>query len=307
VRAATGAEGMVASLLALTNHLARTSLQLDGYRSRQVHTSAGRVHVLDARGRGHLPPVVLLHGISSAGVHFLPLLYRLRGRVRRLIVPDLPAHGFSERPSVVRPEALKDALVEAMDAVIDEPAVLFGNSMGGIAAVHYALARPERVRGLILCSPSGAAMDDAELRRFVGTFALDSHDAALQFVDRLFSRRNPMRHLFAWGVRRQFQSPEVRSLLSTTSPADLLTPEQLSSLRMPVLLLWGRDERILPRHHLDFFRQHLPQHARVEEPEGFGHAPHLDDADAVARRILAFTAEVHELAPAPSVSRLRAA
>jgi pimeloyl-ACP methyl ester carboxylesterase len=298
---------MVAVLMTLTNHLARTSLQLTGYRSRRVRTSTGRVHVLDARGRGHLPPVVLLHGISSAGVHFLPLLYRLRGRVRRLIVPDLPAHGFSDRPTVIRPEVLKDALVEAMDAVIDEPAVLFGNSMGGIAAVHYALARPERVRGLILCSPSGAAMDEAELRRFVGTFALDTHEAALGFVDRLFSRKNRMRHLFAWGVRRQFQAPEVRSLLSSTSPADLLTPEQLSSLRMPVLVLWGKDERILPRHHLDYFRAHLPAHARFEEPEGFGHAPHLDDADAVARRILAFTAEVHELAPAPSISRLRAA
>ncbi len=76
---------------------------------------------------------------------------------------------------------------------------------------------------------------------------------------------------------------------------------------MPVLLLWGKDERILPRDHLEFFRRHLPEHARFEEPEGFGHAPYLDDVDAVARRILSFTSEVHELGPAPSVGRLRAA
>lgn len=298
---------MVVALLALTNHVARTSLELNGYRSRCVRTSAGRVHVLDARGHGHLPPVVLLHGISSAAVHFLPLLYRLRGRVRRLIAPDMPAHGFSDRPSVMRPEALKDAVVEALDAVIDEPAVLFGNSMGGVAAVHYALARPERVRGLILCSPGGAAMSEGELERFVGTFAIDTHGAALEFVDRLFSRRNRLRHLFAWGVRRQFRNPDVRTLLAATSPADLLRPEQLSALRMPVLLLWGKDERILPRPHLDYFRRHLPEHARFEEPEGFGHAPYLDDAERVARRILAFTADVHELAPAPSIGRLHAA
>jgi pimeloyl-ACP methyl ester carboxylesterase len=298
---------MDAALLGLTRHLARTSLTLTGHRSRTVGTATGQVHVLDARGRGHLPPVVLLHGISSAAVHFLPLLYRLRGRVRRVIAPDMPAHGFSDTPSEMVPSVLKDALVEALDAVIDEPAVLFGNSMGGIAAVHYALARPEKVRGLILCSPSGAMMNEAELKRFVDTFAFDTHGKALAFVDRLFSRKNPMRHLFAWGVRRRFDEPEMRELLSVTSPADLLTPEQLSSLRMPVLLLWGRDERILPRHHLDFFREHLPRHARLEEPAGFGHAPYLDDVDAVARRILAFTAEVHELAPAPSVNRLRAA
>jgi pimeloyl-ACP methyl ester carboxylesterase len=298
---------MVAPILRLTSHLACASLKLDGYRCRRVWTSAGRVHVLDARGRGHLPPVVLLHGISSEAVHLLPLLHRLRGRVRRLIAPDLPAHGLSDRPRVVRPLALKDALVEALDEVIDEPAVVFGNSMGGIAAVHYALARPQRVRGLILCSPSGAMMAEDELKRFVGTFALETHDAALDFVDRLFSRKNRMRHVFAWGVRRQFKNPVVKELLSSTGPDDLLAPAQLAALRMPTLLLWGRDERILPRHHLEFFRENLPSHARVEEPEGFGHAPYLDDADAVARRILSFTADVHELAPAPSLGQLCAA
>jgi pimeloyl-ACP methyl ester carboxylesterase len=295
------------SLVQLTNRLARTTLEMTGYDSRLVRTSAGRVHVLSANGGGHLPPVVLLHGISSAAVHYLPLLQKLRSRVRRVIAPDMPAHGFSDCPSVVRAGPLKDAMVEAMDAIIDEPAVLFGNSMGGIAAVHYAIARPERVRGLILCSPSGAMMPDEELRRFLATFALDTHGSALAFVDRLFSRRNRMRHAFAWGVRKQFGGADVRELLSSTSPADLLAPEQLASLRMPTLLLWGRDERILPRHHLEFFRRHLPEHARVEEPEGFGHAPYLDDVDGVARRILAFTSEVHELGPAPPIPRLRAA
>ncbi len=294
-------------MLSITHRLARASLALNGYGSRQVGTSAGRVHLLDARGEGCLPPVVLLHGLSSAAVHLLPLLSRLRGRVRRVVAPDMPAHGFSDIPAEMHPGALKDALVEAMDAVIDEPVVLFGNSLGGVAAIHYAASRPEKVRGLILCSPSGAAMDEAELKRFVGTFELGSHREALSFVDRLFAERCRMRHLLAWGVRRNFERPEVRALLSAISPADLLSPEQLSALRMPVLLLWGKDERILPRHHLDFFRRHLPGHAHLEEPEGFGHAPYLDDADAVARRILAFTSDVHELAPAPSMGRLSAA
>jgi pimeloyl-ACP methyl ester carboxylesterase len=300
-------KGVFATLLALTNHLARTSLQLNGYQSRRVATSAGRVHVLEARGHGHLPPVALFHGISSAGVHFLPLLYRLRGRVRRLIAPDMPAHGFSDAPPVMRPEAMKDALVEAMDAVIDEPAVVFGNSMGGIAAIHYALARPERVRGLILASPSGASMDEAELRRFVRTFDLDSHGDALQFVDRLFARPSRMRHLFAWGVRRTFADPHVRGLLRCISPADMLRPEQLAALRMPVLLLWGKGERILPREHYEFFRRHLPRHTRIEEPEGLGHAPYLDDPRAVARQILTFTADVHHGRIAPAELPARAA
>ncbi len=281
-------------MLALTNHLARTSLRLGGYKSRRVGTAAGRVHVLDALGRGHLPPLVLLHGLSSAGVHFLPLLRHLRGKVRRILAPDMPAHGFSDAPPELTPEAMKLGLIQAMDALVDEPAVLFGNSMGGFAAIHYAVMRPERVRALILCSPSGAAMDEAALGRFMRTFAIETHAQALGFVDRLLAERSRIRHLVAWGVRHQFGNPRVRELLSTTTTADLIRPEHLAALRMPVLLLWGRAERILPREQLDFFRSHLPAHARVEEPEGFGHSPFLDDAAAVARHILAFCAELHE-------------
>lgn len=289
-------------MLALTNltrHVARTSLHINGWRSRRVPTSAGRVHVLDARGHGPLPPVALFHGISSSGMHLLPLLHRLRGRVRHLIAPDMPAHGFSDPPPVMRADMMKDALVEAMDAIVHEPSIVFGNSMGGIAAVHYALARPERVRGLILCSPSGASMSEDELERFVRGFDFDTHADALDFVDRLFARRNRMRHLFAWGVRRQFQNPGVRGLLRAVGPEDLLRPEDLSALRVPVLLLWGKGERILPREHYEFFKRHLPEHTRVEEPEGFGHAPYLDDVGAVAESILSFCADVHHGLAAP--------
>jgi pimeloyl-ACP methyl ester carboxylesterase len=280
-------------VLTAANELTRVALGLRGYESRHVATSVGRIHVLEARGSGPLPTLALLHGISSASVHFVRLLPRLRGHVRRLVMPDLPGHGFSDAPSSLRPEALRDALVEVMDAVLDEPCVLFGNSLGGAAAIEYALARPSRVRGLVLCSPSGAAMDEAELARFVHGFDFARHAEALDFVDRLFSRPNRMRHAVAWGVRRSFRDPSVRSLLAAIGPEHLLRPEQLAALRMPVLLVWGRDERILPRSQLEFFRRYLPAHARIEEPEGHGHAPYLLDApDAVARRILAFAEDV---------------
>jgi pimeloyl-ACP methyl ester carboxylesterase len=37
-----------------------------------------------------------------------------------------------------------------------------------------------------------------------------------------------------------------------------------------------------------YFRRHLPQHAIVEEPAGFGHSPHLDDPARLGDRLLAF-------------------
>lgn len=283
---------------ALIDRLARTSLRLQGYRSRSLSTSVGEVHVLEAEGRGSLLTLVLLHGFSSAGVHYFPLLHLLRRRVRRIVLPDLPAHGFSSTPrGGVRGKTLLDGLTEALDQVIEEPAILFGNSLGGVAAIRYALARPERVRGLILCSPTGAAMDADEIARFSALFRIDSHDKALHFVDRVMSKSGPMRQLLAWGLRRKFQNPEMLALIDSITPADMLDPAELRGLRPPTLLLWGQDERLLPTSHLEFFRQNLPPHARVEEPFGVGHTPYLEDPARLARDILRFAEEVTRAGP----------
>jgi pimeloyl-ACP methyl ester carboxylesterase len=293
----------------MTDRLALTSLQLQGYRRRKAGTSVGDVHVLEAEGNGPLPPLVLLHGFSSAAVHFYPLLGKLRPHVRRLILPDMPGHGFSDAPAAgISAERLKIGLIEALEAVLDEPAVVFGNSMGGIGAIHYALARPEQVRGLLLCSPSGAAMDEEELARFVGTFQFRSHAEALSFMDRVLVRPSPVRQILAWALRRKFSHRNMVDLLASITPDDFLRPEQVRSLKPPVLLVWGQEERILPASHLAFFRQHLPDHARVLTPQGFGHAPFMDDAKGLADTILSFLGEISRpgrgLAPPPATNDL---
>lgn len=278
---------------ALYDRLAVTALRFQGFQSHQIATSVGRVHVLRGEGRGNLPPVVLLHGFTSMGAHYIPLIPAVRPWVKQLVLPDLPAHGLSDIPREgVHPDRMRAGITEALDEMIDEPAVLFGNSMGGLAAIHYALARPEKVRGAILCSPGGAPMTHDEIPHFTRRFRLQSHTEALAFIDRVMARRSAMRSLLAWGVRRRMQVPHYRHLLASIRPEELLAPEQLSALKMPVMLLWGRGDRVLPSSHRDFFVKHLPRHTRVVEPHGVGHSPYLEDPRLVADHILDFLHEV---------------
>jgi pimeloyl-ACP methyl ester carboxylesterase len=137
-------------------------------------------------------------------------------------------------------------------------------------------------------------MDAEELARFIRTFRLRSHAEALSFMDRVLVRpsQSPIRQLLAWGVRRNFGHRNMVDLLASITPDDFLRPEDVRALKPPVLLIWGQGERILPPSHLAFFRQHLPDHARVLTPQGFGHAPFLDDAGALAATILSFLAEI---------------
>jgi len=282
------------TLIGTTEAFAHVSLRLIGYRARRVHTSVGRVHVLDGKGEGTLPGLVLLHGFSAAAIHYATLMRHLRPHVRRLVVPDFPAHGRSDTPEPITTRCLRQGLFEALDEVLEgrPPAVLFGNSMGGHAAVMYARTRPERVAGLILCSPGGAPMEADELVGFARQFDLSSYAQALQFVDRLFMRKTLLRSLVALGVKQKFGHPNMRRLIGSLTVGDLLRPDDLRGLEVPTLVIWGRADHIMPESHVEFFRRNLPPGGRLEEPDHFTHSPYLDLPQEVARRILAFVTEV---------------
>lgn len=290
----------------VSQHVALNLLRMRGWRSHRVHTPAGRVHVMEGTNArvGH-GTVAMLHGLGSASVHWWSVLGALRRSTGRVVLPDLPGHGFSDLPAEgLAPSMMRAGLLDSLDQRLTEPAVLVGNSMGGLAAIEYALARPERVRGLVLMSPGGAPMDPAEIERFIERFRVRSHRDALEFVDRVFARRAPMRHALAWGVRRTFSQPGIASLLQSLSPEDLLAPERLAALRVPVVLIWGRGDRVLPDTHRDFFVRHLPRGTRVVEPAHVGHSPYLEDPALVVREVRGL---LSNLGLARPVDRLSAA
>jgi pimeloyl-ACP methyl ester carboxylesterase len=281
-------------LIPFFERLGRVALRQQGFATRWLSTSSGRVHAYDGPGRGSLPTTVFLHGIGANATPFAAVMTPLARHVRRIVAPDYPGHGFSAPvPGRLTAKALFDAMTEALDAALGaEPAILVGNSLGGAVALHYAGARPERVRGIVLLSPGGAQSSDEDWRALKSAFDLRSRADAIAFLDRVYHRRPPVTSLVAHELRESLLRPAVRDLLGSVTNEDFITPEALGGLKMPVLLLWGRSERLLPDAHLEYFTKHLPKHAVVERPEGFGHCPHVDAPRAVAERVVRFARSV---------------
>lgn len=286
------------------DELLRTQLRLGGFQSRYVETRAGRMHAMVAEGSGDLPPFVLLHGFAAASHYYGGVASRMRPLVRSVIAPDLPGHGASAGDARhIDWTTLEDGLLETLDTLIDRPAIVFGNSLGGAAAVRYAAQRPKKVRGLFLVAPGGAPMDDATFRSFLSRFALDDHDKALDFVDRLFHEPPPYRHLIAWGTRKQFARPAMRALMQRGLAINLLTPSELGSLAMPTHVVWGGADRILLPSHLSFFKEHLPSHATLDVVPRFGHTPHMDHPEALHTMLVAFARETAPRKSSPGAIR----
>jgi pimeloyl-ACP methyl ester carboxylesterase len=280
---------MKSRFLPFVERAGRYALNRRGFVSRTVHTPLAALHAYEARGFGELPTITVLHGIGSGATAFGATLARIRPHVRRLVALDLPGHGFSAAPHVtLTPEALFEGLIAALDQLVGEPTVLVGNSLGGALAIRYAVEHPERVRALVLASPAGARISDDEWRALVDAFKIESAAQARQLLARLYHRVPWYMPAVAVGFRDVMQRRAIRDLLDTATLDDLPTPERLRALPMPVLLLWGRSERILPASSLAYFRRHLPPHALVEEPTGFGHCPHFDDPKRLATRVIDF-------------------
>lgn len=268
----------------------RAAIVQRGVASRSVPTRAGTIHLYDAKGTGSLPTIVVLHGISASATGFAAIMMRLRSQAKRVIVPDFPGHGLSPEPSVrLTFDALTGAMIGALDDLLgDEEYALVGNSLGGVVALAYAVKRPEKCRGVVLLSPAGAQSSTEEWDALMAAFGMKTRADALRFMARIYHRVPLAAHLIAHELPAAVQRRGVQDLFGSVSRDDVVPAEELTKLTMPILLAWGASERLLPDSHLAWWQKHLPAHAVVERPEGWGHCPHFDQPGRVADRVARF-------------------
>jgi pimeloyl-ACP methyl ester carboxylesterase len=275
-------------LLPHLEKLAQRRLASKGWKSGWYATPAGRVHTYEAEGFGKLPTTVILHGIASNGIAFARTMSRVRRHVRRVVTLELPGHGQSEDPRLqLTPEILFESVACALDTIEKEPFVLAGNSLGGAVALRYAIDRPKNVHALALFSPAGARVDDEKsLQEIISAFDAKGARHALKLLRRIYHKQPWFLPIIALDMPAVLARKAVRDLAATMKPHHGIAPHELAALDMPVVFVWGRSERLFPRGYFEYFRQHLPKHARILEPDAVGHCSHFDDPSGTADWIL---------------------
>jgi pimeloyl-ACP methyl ester carboxylesterase len=204
--------------------------------------AAPALHV-EAAGAG--PGVVLAHGFGGSARNWRPQVRSLRGRFR-VVTYDARGHARSEAPTdpaAYRAEELIADLGRAAAASGDAGPVVGGLSMGAAVALRYALARPERVRGLVLASPPGRGGIAARALTFADAIEREGLEAAgARFV---WGEGSGLDAAGAALVRQGFleHAPHalahtLREFLAGLEPPEVLA-EQLAQLARPVLLVAG--------------------------------------------------------------------
>ncbi|MGE5271586.1 MAG: acetoin dehydrogenase dihydrolipoyllysine-residue acetyltransferase subunit [Thiohalocapsa sp.] len=260
--------------------------------ARDLEAGGRRLRVLEL-GAGEGAPIVFVHGFGGDLNSWMFNQPALSER-HRTVALDLPGHGGAVKEvGAGDADAFAAVVADALTALGLERVHLVGHSMGGAIALALAAQRPASVASLTLIAGAGLGpeINGAFIDAFVRAgrrreaqeaLAMLVHDPALvsrAMVEETlrYKRLDGVGAALAAMARAWF--PDGRQALD-------LRPALTALPMLPVQVVWGREDRIIPMAHAEALAQRLPVHLLDE----VGHLPHMEKAGEVNRLLAGFVA-----------------
>ncbi len=307
--AAEGATVPVGGLLAVVAEASVTDPEIDafiekfqaGFAATAAGTTVERPRAqtvpVDGRAINYLSlgeangaPLVLVHGFGgdmNSWMFNLPVL----AERRRVIAFDLPGHGGSSKDVGSGDLASLVGTLEGLLAALEiDRAHLAGHSLGGAIAIALALDRPDKVASLSLVAPAGlgSEINNDYIEGFIAATRRKEMKEVLRalFADPESLGRDMVNEVLKY-KRLDGVNAALRKIAGAVFPGGRqgqVARDRLGELPMPVQIIWGRQDRILPAAHADG----LPAKIAVHTIDGAGHMAHMEAAGEVNHLIGAF-------------------
>lgn len=281
--------------------------------SQYIELAPGTIIHLRDQGPRDGFPIVLLHG-SNASLHtWEPWVDRLKGRYR-VITFDFPAHGLSG--PVPSRDYSSDAYVAITEKVVAHLGLnrfaLGGNSMGGGIAWRYTAAHPDKVAALILVDAAGRPPIKPNESMPLG-FRI-ANTPILRDIAATVTPRSLLESSFKQSVSVQsiatpamidrywellrYPGNRQATLDRFGGYKPATQTNALRQITTPTLILWGRDDKVIPVESAAWFSQQLPN-ARVTILDDVGHIPMEEAPDRALAPVMALLASLPEATPNP--------
>jgi 4,5:9,10-diseco-3-hydroxy-5,9,17-trioxoandrosta-1(10),2-diene-4-oate hydrolase len=249
-------------------------------------------------------PVICLHATGHGGRDYADFAKRVAPQGFQLFTIDWPGHGKSPDEATAQPagaERYARLLADLIPQICGNARpILLGNSIGGAAALSYALRHPARVQAVVLCNPGGLAPPNALAKIIIAGmvkfFAAGERGAA--WFPRAFAAYYHLVLPAKPGAQQRARivaaGPVMAPLLKQAwnsfrqSSADLRA--RATTLAVPVLFAWAKQDQIVAWRFSKRAVNAIPG-AQLEMFEG-GHCPFLEDPEAFADAFCAFAKRI---------------
>lgn len=273
--------------LAVLETLTRARLAYSGFHNESTIIRGNRIHYYEG-GSASGAPVLLVHGLGSRAEDWANLMPQLKQAGFHVYAIDLLGYGDSARPANATYSIPEEAqyVEEFMSQHGLQMVSLVGWSMGGWVAMRVALDAPRRIRNLVLCDAAGI--------RFQPEFTPeDLEPTTIPAVQRLYRLLMPqpaeVPNFLARDMIRRFTRLNWvvdRSARSMFTGADLLDGK-LADLKMPTLIIWGKEDHLIPLATGIAMHQQISQSV-LEIYDGCGHLAPGQCAQRIGPRLIDF-------------------
>lgn len=229
---------------------------------------------------GHGEPVLILHGWGSSSTKWVSVARLLKNKGFQVIIPDLPGFGLSCEPQ--QPWSVSDYATfvqEFAKKLTLNNFILIGHSFGGRVAVKLSLQIPKQIKKTILVAPAGIKHKKTTRQKIASTLGKIGKGIpkfpGSQIFKKLIYRLSGSYDYFK-------ASPMMKKVMQKVVAEDL-TPS-LEKIKVPVLLIWGKKDKITPLEDARLMHKKIPNAQLVIIPDA-GHGIHLEKPKALAQII----------------------
>ena len=269
--------------------------ELEQPNSKYFSWKGNMIHYVD-EGQGI--PVLMIHGFGGSHYNFQKLSELMKDKYRVIRV-DLPGFGLSDFPKDEQDYATmyRSFVADFVNRLEIDSVYVMGNSMGGGIAWLYTLDHPEKVKGLVLLDAFGY---DAEVIRkevlrgerlsFLSPFLkkglpitisrktqLQCYEDDSMVNDDVVNRSNRF-----WNAEGN-----IDAFLSLASYSNFPTEENIKKILTPTLIVWGKQDAIIPAEHATHFHQDI-KNSTVVLLDHCGHVPMAEKPDCVLQAFVSF-------------------
>lgn len=243
---------------------------------------------------GYGTPVIFVHGIGQS-------IYTFRNNIEdfaacfRVIVPDLMGHGSTDgSDGDYLIEDYSEFLLSFMNALNIDSANIVGFSTGGVIAMDFALAFPERVKKLVLLSPGGPTENyPSQIRNMTIPIISDisfitfSRNTIRNILNTAYFDKtlvtDEMVDVYYEFLHNKYARDAVYTTLNNWDDSEV--HENMGAINCPIYIFWGENDQWNPLEYLESFEDAIPNVYAATVRNG-GHMLHEEKYREINRKAI---------------------